>query len=209
MALSVVTPSAYSVASSIDQKTISYFFQLAVGSGTYQLGGIPLDFAGLVAAPEASSLSYPIDVALKSVSSPPTTYTYKFSPLGQTQANITNLALTSNVATFTANNLFVAGDIVTLAGLTTNPTLNGLTVTVLSSGLSATVFEADITNANISTAAETGTASLQGPAGSSGLPGPNSGTFQIYSGTTEQSTGSTPAAVVADSIICTVRCRRG
>jgi hypothetical protein len=209
MPLSVISLASYSVGSVIDQKTISYIFQLSVGAGNYQLGGIPLDFAGLVQAPGASALSYPIDVSFKSVSSPPTVYTYKFNPLGQNVANITNLALTSNVATFTAHNLLAVGDVVVLAGLTTTTDLNGTSATVISSGLSGTAFEADITHANISTGAETGTATLVGPLGSSPLPGPNFGCFQIYSGTTEQTAGATPAGVVADDIICTARFRRG
>jgi hypothetical protein len=209
MALSAISLAAYATASTFDRNTITYFFQLTLGSGTYQLGGIPLDFAGLVQAPNASALSYPIDVSFKSVSTPPSTFSYKFNPLGQTVSNITNLALTSNVATITANNLLATGDVVTLAGLTTTAAFNGLEVTVISTGLSGTQFEANITHANISTGAETGTASLVGPLGSSGLPGPNSGTFQIYSGTSEQAAGSTPAAVIADKIICTVVCARG
>lgn len=209
MANSAISLAAYGTGSTFDRNTITYFFQLTLGSGSYQLGGIPLDFAGLVQAPNVSALSYPIDVSFKSVSSPPSAYTYKFNPLGQTVSNITNLALTSNVVTITAHNLLAVGDVVTLAGLTATTDLNGVELTVISTGLSATAFEADVTHANVSTGAETGTATLVGPLGSSGLPGPNSGAFQIFTGTTEQAGGSTPAAAIADDIICTVRCARG
>lgn len=73
-------------------------------------------------------------------------------------ATITNLALTSNVVTITANNSFQAGDTVKLSGLTTSTFLNGQTVTVLSTGLSATQFEFNFTHADVTSGAETGTA---------------------------------------------------
>jgi hypothetical protein len=80
-------------------------------------------------------------------------YDYNWNPLGP---KITNLALTSNVITITANNNLAAGDVVVLSGLTTTTALNGISLTVLAGSLSATVFTANLTHANISTAAETG-----------------------------------------------------
>lgn len=71
-------------------------------------------------------------------------------------APITNLSLTLNVITITAANDYVAGQVVVLKGLTTNPTLNGQSLTVLSSGLSSSQFKANLTNANIGSSAETG-----------------------------------------------------
>lgn len=199
---SVVSLAAYSVASVIDQKTISYFFQMSIAAGNYQLGGIPLNFNGQVQAPGASALAYPIDVAFRSVSTPPSTYTYKFNPLAQQVANITNFALTSNVGTVTANNLFVATQVVVLAGLTTSTFLNGQAVTIASA--TATSFTFAFTHADVGTGAETGTATIQGSA-----PNGNSGTVQIYTSTTEQAGGATPAAAVADQVIVTARFRRG
>lgn len=204
MALSTVTLTAYSVGSSIDQKTIEYIFKGVVGAGNYQLGGVPLNFAGLVQAPGASSFSYPIEVRIQSQANPPTTSTYKYNPLGQTVANITNLALTSNVVTITAHNTFAIGAQVTLAGLTTSTFLNGLTVTVISTGLSGTAFEFNFTHANVSSGAETGTATVTGQ-----QPNQNSGTFQIYAGTTEQAAGATPASATGDTLIVFARFRRG
>jgi hypothetical protein len=61
---------------------------------------------------------------------------------------ITAWSITSNVATFTAANNLVAGELVTLSGFGTSTFFNGLTVTVLSTGLSGTQFEANVTHAN-------------------------------------------------------------
>lgn len=77
-------------------------------------------------------------------------------------APITNLALTTNVVTITANNSFTAGVQVVLSGLTTTAALNGTVLTVISTGLSSTQFEANLTHANISSAAETGFATPTG-----------------------------------------------
>lgn len=215
MALSVVSLAAYSVGSSIDQKTISYFFQASVAAGNYQLGGIPLNFAGNVFAPGASASSYPIEVSFRSLSTPPSVYTYKFNPLGNQVSNITNLALTSNVVTITANNTLATGSIVYLTGLTTSTFLNGTYQTVISTGLSGTAFEFNFTHANVSTGAETGTAAVavvdaSQPSGFALVPvGPNSGNIQVFTGTSEQAGGATPAAVVADIILCTAKFRRG
>ncbi len=197
MSLSTVTLTPYSVASSIDQKTIDYYFTLAVGSGNYQLGGIPMSFAGFVAAPGA-----PIDVRIKSIASPVSGKTYQYSPNGQNQATITNLALTSNVVTITAENLFKAGDQVTLSGLTTSTFLNGQTVTVISTGLSGTQFEFNFTHGNVSSGAETGTASK-------GSAGQTYGALQVFAGATEQSAGATPASITGDTILCIAKFRRG
>jgi hypothetical protein len=204
MALSAITLTPYSVGSAIDQKTIEYIFLATVGAGNYQLGGIPLNFAGYVSAPGASAFSYPLEVRIQSQANPPSTATYKYNPLGQSVANITNLALTSNVVTITAHNTFSAGTVLTLAGLTTNTFLNGQTVTVISTGLSGTAFEFNFTHANVSSGAETGTATVSGQ-----QPNQNSGTFQVYSGTTEQSAGATPASVTGDTIVVFARFRRG
>lgn len=118
-------------------------------SPSYVLGGIRINFSNLESV--KTSLLIPQFATVTSLSG--SGYTYKFNPLG---AQITNLALTSNVVTITANNNLATGDIVILSGLTTTPALNGVSLTVLSTGLSATAFEANLTHANISTAFETG-----------------------------------------------------
>jgi hypothetical protein len=71
-------------------------------------------------------------------------------------ATITNVALTSNVVTITAANVFQVGDTVKLAGLTTATFLNNQTVTVASA--SGSQFTAPFTHANYTSAADTGTA---------------------------------------------------
>jgi hypothetical protein len=73
-------------------------------------------------------------------------------------ATITNVAITTDVATITAANSFQAGDSVKLTGLTTATFLNNQTVVVLSTGLSATQFEFNFTHADYPSAADTGTA---------------------------------------------------
>ena len=78
---------------------------------------------------------------------------------GNVSGAITAWSITSNVATFTAANSLVAGEMVTLSGFGTSTFFNGLTVTVLSSGLSGTQFEANFTHANGS-ATEAGTFSV-------------------------------------------------
>lgn len=71
-------------------------------------------------------------------------------------ATITNVSLTSNVVTITANNAFLVGGKVKLAGLTTSTFLNGQTLTVASA--TATQFTANFTHANVSSHSDTGTA---------------------------------------------------
>lgn len=82
-----------------------------------------------------------------------TGWVYEFAPMG---AQITNVALTTNVVTITAKNNLAAGDIVQLGGITTATFLNGQNVTVLAGGLSATSFTANFTHANYGTAGDTG-----------------------------------------------------
>jgi hypothetical protein len=68
--------------------------------------------------------------------------------------SITNVALTSNLATITAVNVFQPGDVVTITGLTTSA-LNGTwTVTAASN----TTFTFALTHANISSTADSGLA---------------------------------------------------
>lgn len=75
-------------------------------------------------------------------------------------ATITNTALTSNVATYTANNNFNVGDVVTAKGTT-----NGGGVFNLSGGQSiasatSTQFTVNVNAGNVSSAADTGSASV-------------------------------------------------
>jgi hypothetical protein len=75
MSTSAVTLTKIAPGSSIDQKTIEYFFNLTVGAGSYTTNGIPISFAGLVHAPGA-----PIEVRMQSQGVPPTEYTYQYNP---------------------------------------------------------------------------------------------------------------------------------
>lgn len=77
-----------------------------------------------------------------------------------TAATITAWSITSNIVTFTALNSFVAGEIVTIGGLTTGAFMNGMTFTVSGVGLSGTAFQVALTHANAS-ATESGTATPQ------------------------------------------------
>ena len=201
MATSKITVSQYTGGPnngvSIDQSTATYFLKLAVAAGDYQPGGIPFSFGSSVIAPGA-----PVQVSIQSVAVPALGYTYKYNPNAKWVGVITNLVLTSNVVTITANNNFAAGDKVLLSGLTTSTFLNAQTVTVISTGLSATQFEFNFTHGNVSTGAETGTAAKQGVGG---LADASTGGLMVFTGGTEQATGATPAAIVGDTILCVAR----
>jgi hypothetical protein len=69
---------------------------------------------------------------------------------------ITALAITSNVATITSVNTWQAGDVVTLAGLTTTIDLNNTTAIVL--GSTGSAFTATVSHANVVSGSETGNA---------------------------------------------------
>jgi hypothetical protein len=73
-------------------------------------------------------------------------------------AAITNVAITSNVATITAVNTFQPGDAVALSGLTTATFLNAQTLTVITS--LGTTFTANFTHADYASAPDTGSASI-------------------------------------------------
>jgi hypothetical protein len=64
-----------------------------------------------------------------------------------TVATITSFSIASNVVTFQAANGFIAGQKVSISGLTSEggSPLNGQTLSVLGNGLSGTQFEANIT----------------------------------------------------------------
>ena len=84
-------------------------------------------------------------------------------PLACTQpscsaASITAFSITSNVVTFQAANKFVAGQAVTIYGLTTGTYFNSLTFTVLATGLSGSQFECNFTNSNVGLTIDAGTA---------------------------------------------------
>lgn len=143
-----------------------------VGSSpSYVKGGIRINFANLEALKMGPPFLLPQFCYLTSLSG--SGLIYGFNPLGP---GITNLALTSNVVTITANNNLAANDVVVLSGLTTTTALNGVALTVISTGLSATQFEANLTHGNISSAAETGFATPTSYA--SGLP--FQGNLQIF-----------------------------
>jgi hypothetical protein len=77
-----------------------------------------------------------------------------------TTFTISNSALTSNVASISAVNTLVPGNIVVLQGLTNAATLNGQLAVVIATGLTNALFEADITATNIASEADAGTAAL-------------------------------------------------
>jgi len=72
-------------------------------------------------------------------------------------ANITNVAITTNVATLLASNSFTVGEEVTLAGLTTATFLNSQVVTVTAA--TTTQFSFTFSHADYVSAPDTGTAS--------------------------------------------------
>lgn len=82
----------------------------------------------------------------------------------QLVAEITQVAITTNVLTVTANNNFQPTQQVLLNGLTTATFLNGQTVTI-TSNISGTAFTANFTHADYTQALDTGTATL-----TSGIP---------------------------------------
>jgi len=69
-------------------------------------------------------------------------------------ATITSFSIASNVVTFQAANGFIAGQKVSISGLTSTDgsSLNGLTLSVLGNGLSGTQFEANVTCAGVACA---------------------------------------------------------
>lgn len=85
--------------------------------------------------------------------------TYKvLSVVPSASYSITNVSITSNVATFTSVNELTTGTQVTLNGLVGASFLNGQTLTVLSSGFSGTQFECNFTHADYGPTADSGTA---------------------------------------------------
>lgn len=173
-------------------------------SPSYRQGGIRINFASLEGIKVAPPFTLPQFCQLFSLSG--SGYLYTFNPLGP---QITNLALTSNVITITANNNLAANDVVVLSGLTTTTALNGVALTVISTGLSATQFEANYTHGNISSAFESGYATPTSYATGS----PFQGNLQIFespavastpasaSALGELATGALPAAIVGSSSV--------
>jgi hypothetical protein len=77
-----------------------------------------------------------------------------------TVATITALSISSNVVTFQAANSFVAGQKVSISGLTSTAgaALNGSTLTVLGTGLSGLQFECSLLGADVSATSDSGKA---------------------------------------------------
>lgn len=78
----------------------------------------------------------------------------------QVAVAVTNIAITTNVLTVTANNNFQVGQSVLLTNIGTATFLNNQTVTVIATGLSATKFEAAFTHTNYVSHLDTGTATM-------------------------------------------------
>jgi YVTN family beta-propeller protein len=81
----------------------------------------------------------------------------------RTSAPITSFSITGNVVTFQGVNSFVAGQTITIEGLSTGTYLNGATLTVLATGLSGTQFECYFSNANVGLTSDSGTATPSQP----------------------------------------------
>lgn len=165
-------------------------------SPSYVKGGLRVNFASLEAIKASPPFLLPLWMDVESVAG--SGFQYQWNPLG---AAITNIALTTNVVTITANNNFAVGDTVTISGVTTATFLNGQTLTVLAGSLSAVVFTANFTHANYGTAGDTGYALPLVYA--SGLP--FQGNLMIFTGAAAQSalaelnTGALPNTLVGDS----------
>lgn len=210
MPVSVITVTQQSSpigGSTIDQSLIYYYLKLAVAAGNYQPGGIPFTFAQFVNAPGA-----PVSVAIQSIASPcQVKYNYLYNPNAFNVSVITNLALTSNVVTITANNNLVAGggQQILLNGLTTSTFLNGQVVTTTSATATQVVFP--FTHANVGSGAETGTVSLlvqTAPSNIVAYATPNTGALMAVNAGTQHSTGATDAVIVADTIQAIVTMQR-
>ena len=77
-------------------------------------------------------------------------------------ATISNIAITSNVVTLTTSTQsYVAGEVVTLSGLTTVTALNGLSFSILGTGLTTTQIELAFVHGNVGSTSETGTITPQ------------------------------------------------
>lgn len=75
---------------------------------------------------------------------------------------LTEVAVSADVLTITANNNLTSGQKVTFTGVGSATFLNGVTVTVLPTGLSATQFEANLTHANYGPTGDTGNVQVNG-----------------------------------------------
>jgi hypothetical protein len=153
MAVATITATIASFPNGIDntQRRIKTYGTCSIvgGSPSYVQGGVRLNFSLLEKIHAVTML--PNWVVFDSLIN--TGWIYEFAPLG---AQITNVALTTNVVTITAKNNLAAGDIVQISGVTTATFLNGVNLTVLAGGLSATAFTANFTRTNYVSAADTG-----------------------------------------------------
>lgn len=84
-------------------------------------------------------------------------------------ASVTNTSLTTNVATYTAVNSFVAGNLVTVVGATNNVVFNVIAQPILSAN--GTTFTVAITHANISGASEAAAIAANVSPGAAGVAG--------------------------------------
>jgi virginiamycin B lyase len=73
---------------------------------------------------------------------------------------ITAFSIKKNVVTLTASNTFMAGQQVSISGLTIGTFLNGRILTVLKTGLSSSQFEAEFTHPNVANTSDSGTATF-------------------------------------------------
>jgi hypothetical protein len=198
MAVATVTVTTQGFPVDVDntmRREVVYGIATFVGaSPSYVLGGIRVNFN---LEKLKCQTMIPAWTDLGSVSG--SGYQYIINSVG---ALITNIALTTNVVTITANNNLAVGDKVLISGVTTATFLNGVTLTV-AAGVSATSFTAPFTHANYGTAGDTGFALPTTYV--SGLP--FQGNLQIFTGAAAQSplaelsTGALPAGIVGSATV--------
>jgi hypothetical protein len=130
-----------------------------LGIGTY-LNGQTLTVlqAGLSATQFSANFTYPTNVGLTNDAG---------TAIGLQTAQITSLAISSNVVTFQAVNTFTPGTRVAISGLSSGAgsPLNGQTLTVIATGLSTKQFECVLTTpeGNVGSTSDSGVAVPQVP----------------------------------------------
>jgi hypothetical protein len=135
--------------------TASTDLQSIIGDGARET------FFVCTAAVTGTFLSVPDIPSWFSLGGAPTQGFTILGPGFQVPATVTAWSITSNIATFTANNSFQPGQELFLQGFIgkSNTTVNNKFVTVLASGLTSTQFQADIAAPDTSST-DTGVASL-------------------------------------------------
>jgi hypothetical protein len=151
-------------ATEIDIPSQDYFNNIELGSAAWNIPYASRMFYGLVQNKVYNFNNMSFDGGYL-----PNPVTNTLTPLGWTldassnpgagnPSTITSFQIASNVVTVQASNAFVAGQQITITGLTTGTYLNDLTFTVLAAGLSATQFAVAFAHANVVSTADSGSA---------------------------------------------------